>query len=142
MIPTSVPAWVNDYVGLPYLPGGRVRAGLDCWGLFALVWAERLGAHLPDYDGPLWHDARDAAAVAAAATAFAARFAPVTAPRLGDGALLRRGRHPLHIGLILAPNWMLHIEDGAPSCIERYDAGAWAARLVGLYRYTEGQVDA
>ena len=40
---TELPAWVADYVGLPWEPYGRTRAGVDCWGLVRLVYEERLG---------------------------------------------------------------------------------------------------
>ena len=41
--------WVNDWVGIPYLPGGRSRAGIDCYGIVAGVYLEVLGIALPDW---------------------------------------------------------------------------------------------
>lgn len=39
--------WLNEYVGLPYLAGGRTAAGVDCYGLVRLVLTERAGAVMP-----------------------------------------------------------------------------------------------
>lgn len=43
--------WATHYVGLPYLAGGRDRAGLDCWGLLRLVYLEQRGIELPQLPG-------------------------------------------------------------------------------------------
>ena len=45
-------AWVNDYVGVPYVENGRDRAGWDCWGVVLAVYRDRLGVELPDWQ---WH---------------------------------------------------------------------------------------
>jgi cell wall-associated NlpC family hydrolase len=42
-------AWVNDYVGVPYVENGRDRDGWDCWGLVLAVYRDRLGLDLPDW---------------------------------------------------------------------------------------------
>jgi cell wall-associated NlpC family hydrolase len=42
-------AWVNAYVGVPYLVNGRTRAGWDCWGLVLAVYRDQLGLELPDW---------------------------------------------------------------------------------------------
>ena len=44
--------WVNEYVGIPYVWGGRSYSGLDCYGLCKLVYAEQYGFDdLPDWLG-------------------------------------------------------------------------------------------
>ena len=30
--------WSSRFIGLPYLPGGRERYGVDCWGLLEVRW--------------------------------------------------------------------------------------------------------
>jgi len=47
----DVPAWIADYVGLPFKAHGRERNGVDCWGLVRLVLAERFRLALPSYAG-------------------------------------------------------------------------------------------
>lgn len=43
--------WSTQYIGLPYLAGGRDRVGLDCWGLIRLIYHEHLGVLLPELPG-------------------------------------------------------------------------------------------
>lgn len=129
--------WVAEYVGLPYKPLGRDRTGVDCWGLLALIWRERFGRELPDYEALRWSAGADPRQVGSGAREYASQFVHV-APgqeRLGDGVLLRMRGHPLHVGLVLEPGWMLHTHEAANSCIESYTTSLWKHRVIGLYRY-------
>ena len=38
---------MEDYVAIPYLPGGRSRDGTDCWGLVGLCYHDEIGRDLP-----------------------------------------------------------------------------------------------
>ena len=132
----DVPAWVSDYVGISYRPGGRTREQCDCWGLFALVLKEQFGVSLEEYDGPMFQGRRDAQAVGEAAAAFAARFNQIEPgqERLGDGILIRMLGVPLHVATVVAPGWMLHIEEACDAVVENYRGRAWSGRLLGFYR--------
>ena len=41
--------WLNAYVGIPYVFGGRDRSGLDCYGLVKLIYQDQYGETLPDW---------------------------------------------------------------------------------------------
>jgi len=43
--------WLNEYVGIPYVWGGRDINGLDCYGLCALLYKEQYDMILPDWIG-------------------------------------------------------------------------------------------
>lgn len=132
-----LPAWAAQYVGIPYRPLGRDRNGCDCWGLLALIWREQFGRDLPDYQAARWQERSDAAVVGAGAAQYAAQFLPVERGQesAGDGVLLRMRGHPLHVGCVLAPGWMLHTHESADSCVESFERSAWSHRVLGIYRY-------
>lgn len=132
------PAWVNRFIDIPFKVGGRDFDGCDCWGLFALVSREVCGVELPDYGGVVWAPEADDAAVARDAARHASLFAPVdpTHARAGDGLLLRMAGVPMHVGVVVCPGWMLHVEHGVGAVLEQYDAMQWKRRVLGIYRYT------
>jgi cell wall-associated NlpC family hydrolase len=132
------PEWVNRFTDIPFKVGGRGFDGCDCWGLFQLVSREVCGVELPTYGGVAWRPDGDDAAVAHDAARHAALFSQVdpTEARAGDGLLLRVMGMPMHVGVVVCPGWMLHIEAGADAVLEQYDAMHWKRRVLGIYRYT------
>jgi cell wall-associated NlpC family hydrolase len=135
----TLPDWVERYIGIPYVEAGRdpvADGGLDCWGLLVLIWREQYGVDLPAYDGPHWAKGANRAAIAAAIRAEQERYTDVAAgaEREGDGILLRLLGQPLHVGLVVAPGWMIHTHETAAVCIESYRGMAWARRVMGFRR--------
>lgn len=133
-----LPSWIAQYVGIPYRALGRDRDGCDCWGLLAMIYREQFGRDLPDYNNQRWTKGADANAVGSGAATYASQFVPVPfgEEALGDGVLLRMRGHPLHVGLVLAPGWMLHTHESADSCVESYERFIWKNRVIGIYRYS------
>lgn len=141
MRPTStIPAWAGGYVGIGWRERGRDRAaGLDCWGLVQLVYAERYGILLPShhdgYDGS--QDRLGVAALMNGEIAKADRWARLDDHdgRVGDLVLLRIGGELGHVGVLVGTCHLLHAQYGTESCIERLDLGVWSKRRAGLARY-------
>ena len=132
------PSWVADYVGLPFKEHGRDREGVDCYGLVRSILAERFGLRLPAYvEG--YASTEDAEDIARIIRGEMAPWREVSAgaERPGDVALIRMLNHPMHVGLVVANGWMLHIEDGIDACRERYDGAKWRRRLIGIYRHRD-----
>ncbi|CAB4122403.1 Endopeptidase, NLPC/P60 domain containing protein [uncultured Caudovirales phage] len=134
---SEIPAWCEAFIGLPYEPGGKTRDGLDCWGLFNLVWSEQFGRPLPDYDGIMWRKGASPAEVSAGASTYCSRFAiiPDGEERVGDAIMFRMRGHPFHVAMVIAPGWMLHVEEKTDSCVARYRSIHWETRIVNFYRY-------
>ena len=130
-----VPIWAGHYIGLPFRNHGRDRSGLDCWGLVRLVMSEQFGIALPS----LSHEYRHSCdrAIGPLIEAQSLNFAPVKhgAEKLGDIIVLRMNGQPMHVGLVLGDQQMLHVEEGIETSIARYAGPHWAGRIFGFYRY-------
>ncbi len=131
----ELPAWVSRYIGLPFVEHGRTAAGVDCWGVIRLCLSEQFGLELPSYvDG--YASTTEHEVLGRLIPSQMAPWREVTGhERAGDVALLRVRGAPMHVGLVVAPGWMLHIESGIDSMVERYDGVRWAQRLLGIFRH-------
>jgi hypothetical protein len=109
------------------------------WGLVVLVYRECLGVELPQYlgYGSVDEHAEIAALIAGAEASPLWRPVPgVPAPF--DVAVFRRGRWDSHLGLIVQPGLMLHMEGEDCAKLVRIDTGRWASRLRGVFRPVAG----
>lgn len=132
---SRLPPWVETYVGLPFASRGRDRRGLDCWGLVRLAMAEQLGIELPIY--LTYADAEDRKDAATTIEAALARdWQPVEEGKesLGDVAVFRVAGAPMHVGLVLDRERMLHIHAGIGACVERWRGALWEKRIFGVFR--------
>lgn len=101
--PNTIPAWVRDYVGIPFLDRGRDRDGVDCWGLARLYYAERLGVLLPSLSYTAGMDvSADAAFSAEQGRAWTPREA-VECPDVHDLALFSIRGNRWHVGVVVPP---------------------------------------
>lgn len=125
----------SAFVGLPYRPGGRDPSGVDCWGLVFLV------LRAAGVDAPAYSDhginAADARGLAALIAGELPAWVPVPAgqERPLDAVLMRDGRTESHVGIVVSPGFLLHIERGHASRIERYRTEPIRRRVVGFYRF-------
>ncbi len=58
-------------------------------------------------------------------------------PLPGDVVLLRLRGLPIHVGLIVAPCWMLHTARATDSVLDRFGGLAWKNRILGIYRHED-----
>ena len=140
--------WLKDYVGLPFLDGGRSRSdgGLDCWGLVRLVYAEQCGIDLPSY-GEI--SAGDLMAVAGAIAedcradpwreverqdAQALDVAVIAERMMVDGRLKRQAAH---VGVMIDGERMLHVRIAAAAAIVPLTHADVRFRLHGLFRHRD-----
>lgn len=139
----------SPYVGLPFVDHGRDRGGLDCWGLYRLILKEVAGVDLPSF-GEAYADANtDGDGIAKAISAELPAWKMIAERRATglayavqgqrerplDGLLIRMMGRPVHVGVVVLPGLMLHIERGINSVCEPYTGWAWNKRILGIYRH-------
>lgn len=130
-------AWAAEYIGLPFKSGGRDRTGLDCWGLCRLVLAEHFGVEMPSYGGYGDTSFKNAPSLREIVTKAAlADFVEILKghEQPGDIAVLRQGGFTCHVGIVVEPGRMLHIEQGHDAVLEDYRRPKWAHRVDSFWR--------
>ena len=140
----TIPSWVNEYIGIPFKRHGRDRDGCDCWGLLRLVLADQFETHIPSFAGHTWVECGgraerevQRAELEALMEANKAPWRPVVAgqERAGTGIRLRQEGRAMHVGIVVTPGWMLHIEHGTNAALEEYTSLLWRRRVVGFYEW-------
>lgn len=134
------PPTIGTYVGLPFKDGGRDRAGIDCWGLIRLVYAELWGLDLPDLSGR-YDDLSRHQDLAQLYWDHAAGWQGVEPSdlRLGDLLLLRIEGWASHVGMIVSRTKMLHAELREAATLEDFDSRLWRPRHHGFFRRAADQ---
>jgi cell wall-associated NlpC family hydrolase len=130
-------SWSDAYIGLPFEEKGRGTDAVDCWGLALRVLLDQRSIDtLPSYT----EDYVSTAERAELAAIFARDcddwpWCEVTDAQPFDIALFNRAGVMCHVGIVVEPGLMLHVEAGCDSCLERFDGGRWLARFAGLRRH-------
>lgn len=136
----GIPEWVNNYMGLPFVDGGRHHSGIDCYGLIYLIYLEQFGIVLPEY-GNLYKDLSDRVAVSEGILVEAQqvrwKIIPEYTAKLGDVAVFRVGKHPLHVGMMLNKTVMVNTVKGHEVTIEEYNGILWKNRFINMYRHQD-----
>ncbi len=134
-------AWATQYLAIPFLEKGRTRAGVDCYGLARLIYAEQRGILLPSYDESYEtvQDTHEIVSLLEGAVGSAWKEVPLVEASEYDGLLLRILGHPTHFGIVLRPPWFIHaIKDTSAKTgkvrIERWDSLLWQRRVMGALR--------
>ncbi len=137
--------WTESYLRIPFQPNGEGRNGCDCWGLVKLILREQLGREITDYS-----DARAGDLMAQARTLSANADTDPEWQKVDRSevkqfdAVVMRGhvRHegrltsrPVHVGMVVRPGTLIHIEKGAGVTVVNYDRHPKVrGRVIGFYR--------
>lgn len=130
----EIPTWVHI---LPYVVGGRSRDGVDCWGLVVILYKEIYDQDVPEYPHvlmPNLDDSRRASREMLLELNRQTLFHQVDKPQAGDVILLNVLGDPLHIGVILGDNTMIHTGRSHGVVIENYMETKWKSKIAGIYR--------
>lgn len=119
--------------GVPFRDRGRDYTGWDCWGLIWRAYRDCLGldltclAEVPALQN--WEAADLYEAIHRQHIEVTGKEQP------GDVAVFRG--LPVHVGLVVEPGKMLHVEQGISTCVESYRGMAWRHKIIGIYRHIE-----
>lgn len=145
----AVPAWVNGYVGIPYVELGRDLTGWDCWGCVATIHKEQFGIDIGSYEGVGCIYSTEGPCSPSLNQSFVAEFIDRQRSLLwddillgqeapGDLVMLKAFGATIHVGIVCTPGVMLHCSHGTDTCLDRYTSGRWSRRVDRLIRYRRG----
>lgn len=123
-------------IGAKFVSGGRDWSGLDCWGCVYLCYRECLGITLPHYGEISAADLLRVRREIAAGTASDV-WQQVRDPREFDVAVMRlpTGKGHGHVGIMLDPHSVLHVEAGSGVAVERVNSVTIRDRIMGYWRH-------
>lgn len=132
----------DRFIGIVFEPKGETASGCDCWGLCRLVLRGEFGVVVHDlaldYEDLNRLDGLEASAMAE--TRRSNHWAPQEFKDMepGDVLLLRLAGFPIHCGLSIGNNRMLHIfETIAAHHVDIRPGSQWHRRIIGIYRHRE-----
>jgi len=124
--------WVKKYIGIPYETKGVDVKGADCLGLLELIYKNELGITLPFNEHLETEDNLDV--VGDAINKEKTRWIKLDKPEKYCAILLNIAGFPVHIGLVLDDNYMLHSLKGHNSVVEKFTGAKWRSRIDGFFR--------
>jgi cell wall-associated NlpC family hydrolase len=127
---------LDAYIGIPWAEHACGLEGSNCWGLLRLIYRDLRGIALPGYDEDYASEGEQCALSALIARSRETwdLLAP-GAEQTFDGVLMRDGRFVSHIGMVVTPGRLIHVQRGDTSRIESYRVSPLKHRVVGFYRY-------
>ena len=140
------PAWAEDYLAVPFAARGRNRDGCDCYGLARLVLADRAGIALPEWGDTGEVDNKECQALAIGARRSESPWVmvlqgderPMDVAEIEEVYKDSEGRFNsagLHMGVVVAPGWLLHTRANTGPRLERYDTGPLAKAVPWFWRW-------
>lgn len=138
-------AWTEKYLSIPFRDRGDDFSGMDCWALVAACFLRERGIALPAYG-----------AVASAMSPEAFRTIirekqlpeweeiPPGSEQAFDVVLMRgiievegrKASRPTHVGLVVRPSRLLHIERGTGASVVDYRRHpSIKCRVISFHRY-------
>ncbi len=130
----------SSYIGLPYEDKGRIREGIDCWGLVRLIYQEQLKIELPSYSEN-YVSSVDRQSVNKLVEEASIPWLEISKgkERQFDVLLIKHVGFSRHVGIVISPSrgLMIHIVSGETSVVERYKDGTISHRIVGFFRYRD-----
>ncbi|MEY5097598.1 MAG: hypothetical protein RJA36_317 [Pseudomonadota bacterium] len=133
-------SWASDYVGLPFVDGGRDRTGVDCWGLVRLVFWERLKMPLDDFAAIKATDIRGVARAIVSSIDSREWLPVIRGAEQEFDVVVMRGHAggvgvPAHVGIVAPFATVLHVEHGIDAVAPKLTSHTVKDRICGIYRH-------
>lgn len=125
----EVKEFVSKAIEVPYVCEGRDFSGWDCWGIVKCFYELCLSKNIADISVSSFAE-QEILVKSILREASNWREIKLNELRVGDLLVFR----PLHVGIYIGRENMLHADEGINTCIERYTGIAWAKRLIGTWR--------
>lgn len=106
--------WVDQYIGIPWVFGGRDMEGFDCWGLFRHVQKEHFNVEVADVDLEQYQQKEIIKEFAG--NKEASQWKAVKKPKHGCGVMMSLAKWPNHVGIWIEDSegeaYVLHSVEG------------------------------
>lgn len=127
------------FIGIEYAPDARQDNLVDCWGLVVLVYRNVYNIQLPTFEkNSLSKDGITSTANLILNNPLHEifnRVQHVSDIMEGDILILNSGGNPIHIGMAVDNNKMIHAFDKAGSTLESFRSNKWKTRIRSIYRH-------
>lgn len=128
---------VAEYLPIPFVPNGRTKEGIDCWGLVVMLYADKYGIDLPSYDDVNGKEGDEVAAAVASEVMKAWTEIPAKDRQEGDVVVIRMMGLPWHVGIMLDRRNFVHAYHRTGVSVESITAIHWKPRILAYYRLNE-----
>ena len=142
-------SWSDKYISppIPFKPRGRDFSGCDCGGLVLLVLKDHFDIEARDTekeyeDGNFGRptQAKLSSLGSAIDNALGDEWHPVSREnsRPGDLVIFAPRGIPCHVGLVVSPGKMIHVEEGSgQSMLSDIHGIEWGSKVKGYYRHAK-----
>ena len=115
---------------VPFVEHGRDYLGWDCGGLVICAYRDVLDIELPD-NGEDYSSVRDFKGVSKMMSRDRDNLWQVCTPKLGAVVLILRRARPIHVGIFMPPDNVLHCDEDINTVRQR----TTYIRIEGFYEY-------
>jgi len=129
---SHIPDWADKYIRIPFKKKARGLDACDCLGLVQLIYEDELGIVLPDY---VHTDPDEKELTGILITERKKEWIKLSKPEPFSLIILNIMNHPIHLGIVLNDESMIHTMKNKYSSIERYTGLSWKNRIEGFYKW-------
>lgn len=126
----------SKYIGIPFKDKGRTYEGLDCWGLLCLIFKEQFNIEIPTFldEYPTATNFVEVGKLIEDNINIWIKIEQNTR-KVGDVVLLRLFGYPVHVGILVDRQRMIHVFRGTDTCLQKIYGMIWKKRICGIYRH-------